>query len=415
MLSELGHTRFLNIGLRGITLASKFLLVVFFAKFLDPRDLGLYGLFIATIGYGIYIIGFEFYTFSMRELISAKREERSQIIKNQFSFYLSAYLLCSPLLVLFFYYGGLPWEYFWWFLIILVLEHVAQELNRILISLSDQLYAGVILFIRSGLWGIVVISVQWCVPELRNLNFVFLMWLMSCLFACVLAIKRIANQCDSFSGLKIDIAWIVLGLKVAFPMLLASLATRGIFTFDKYLVEGVGGLELLGSYVFFIGMVTAVISFIDAGVVDFAYPKLVSASWLADKGEFKKEMALLMRNVILLGSVLILVCGVVSYFLVQYINKPVYTNNIYILYWLLAAIAINTLSLIPHLGLYALGRNNPIVFSQVFGLLVFLVVSHYLNKSYGLVSILWAMCSAWLSILLRKLTAYRAAALKFNH
>lgn len=414
VLSELGYVRLLNIGLRGITLGSKFLLIFFLAKFLEPRDLGVYGLFVAAVGYGIYVIGFEFYTYSMRELIGGKREDRAKVIKNQFALYFLAYLLFLPVVFLFFYYKGLPWSFFWWILVVLVLEHIAQELNRILISLSQQLYAGIVLFVRTGLWGLVVIAAQWLDAELRNLDFIFLMWSISCLAACFLAIKRIANQCDSFSGLKIDIGWIALGLKLAFPMLLASLAIRGIFTFDKYFVESVGGLEVLGSYVLFIGMATAVISFIDAGVVDFSYPKIVTASRLMDKEGFKREMALLLRNVVLLGAFLILFCAVAGYFVVEYVGKPLYMNNINILYWLLVAIGINALSLTPHIGLYSLGEDRAIVFSQIFGFLVFLIVALFFKSSFGIISILLALCSAWLSILLWKVVAYRSAVLKFN-
>ena len=414
MLSELSYIRFLNIGLRGITLVSKFLLIFFLAKFLEPRDLGVYGLFVAAVGYGIYVIGLEFYTYSMRELIGSNRENRAKIIKNQFALYFLAYLFFLPVIFLFFYFKGLPWSFFWWVLVVLVLEHIAQELNRILISLSQQLYAGIVLFVRTGLWGLVVIVAQWLDSEFRNLNFIFLMWSISCLAACFLAIKRIANQCDSFSGLKINIGWIALGLKIAFPMLLASLAVRGIFTFDKYFIESVGGLEVLGSYVLFIGMATAVISFIDAGVVDFSYPKIVTASRLLDKEGFKREMALLLRNVVLLGTFLIISCAVVGYLIVRYIDKPLYVNNIYILHWLLVAIGINVLSLVPHIGLYSLGEDRTIVFSQGFGFLVFLVTALFLKNYFGILSVLLALCSAWLSILLWKVAAYRSAFLKFN-
>lgn len=414
VLQKPEYIRFLNIGLRSITLGSKFLLIFFLAKFLEPSDLGIYGLFVAAIGYGIYLIGFEFYTYSMRELIGAKRHDRAQIIVNQFSLYFVSYSIFLPLVFLVFFFKELPWGYFGWVLIILVLEHVAQELNRVLISMSQQLFAGIILFIRSGLWGMVVIFVQWFNPQLRNLDFIFLMWSISCLAACFLASMRIRNQCDSFSGLIIDIKWIVLGLKIAFPMLLASLAIRGLFTFDRYFIENVGGLEVLASYVLFIGMATAVISFIDAGVVDFAYPKIVAASRSLNKEEFNREMTSLMRNVILLGASLIVMCAFVSYFIVGYIGKPVYVNNIYILYWLLLITGINALSLIPHIGLYSLGKDRAIVSSQVLGFIVFVVTVIIFKGFYGVTSILFALCLGWLTILLFKVAAYRSATFEFN-
>ena len=85
-------------GLRGLTLTSKFLLVFFLAKFLEPRDVGLYGLLAAVVGYGIYFVGFDFYTYASRELISANPVDRSKIIINQIFFYLVWYFFVAFIL-----------------------------------------------------------------------------------------------------------------------------------------------------------------------------------------------------------------------------------------------------------------------------------------------------------------------------
>ena len=52
--------RLFNMALRGLTLASKFLLIFFLARFLEPAELGLYGLVVATIGYALYLLGLDF-------------------------------------------------------------------------------------------------------------------------------------------------------------------------------------------------------------------------------------------------------------------------------------------------------------------------------------------------------------------
>lgn len=46
--------RLLNLALRGMMLAAKFLLILFLARFLEPSELGLYGLLVAAIGYALY-------------------------------------------------------------------------------------------------------------------------------------------------------------------------------------------------------------------------------------------------------------------------------------------------------------------------------------------------------------------------
>ena len=67
--------RFLNLVLRGSTLASKFALIFVLAKFLEPAEVGLYGLFSATIFYCLMALGFDFYTYSTREIIVSDKKK----------------------------------------------------------------------------------------------------------------------------------------------------------------------------------------------------------------------------------------------------------------------------------------------------------------------------------------------------
>lgn len=67
--------RLLNVVLRGITMASKFLLIFFLARFLEPTELAIYGLITATTGYALYLLGFDFYAFTAREMLKHERNE----------------------------------------------------------------------------------------------------------------------------------------------------------------------------------------------------------------------------------------------------------------------------------------------------------------------------------------------------
>ncbi|HDL8116157.1 TPA: oligosaccharide flippase family protein, partial [Yersinia enterocolitica] len=75
--------KILSIGLRLFTLFIKFVFILFLAKYFTPEDVGRFGYVTAAIGYLIYFVGFEFYTYSCRELIKEKREAIFSIIANQ--------------------------------------------------------------------------------------------------------------------------------------------------------------------------------------------------------------------------------------------------------------------------------------------------------------------------------------------
>ncbi|NTZ37561.1 hypothetical protein EXW94_07315 [Enterobacter sp. JMULE2] len=87
-----------NLLIRGATLASRFVLVIFIAKFLSTEELGAYSLFAASITYALFFVGMDFYTFSSREILSVDKSLWFGIVKNQFVFYLLFYFIGFPLI-----------------------------------------------------------------------------------------------------------------------------------------------------------------------------------------------------------------------------------------------------------------------------------------------------------------------------
>lgn len=395
-----------NIFLRGITLASKFLLIFFLAKFLDPVEVGIYGLIAATTGYALYVVGFEFYNFSNREMIGEDPRHWLRIIRDQTVLYLILYALFLPFGMLLFLKGWLPWKYISWFFGLVLFEHVAQELNRILVAISHQLLASFVLFLRSGAWCLIVAFAMWLSPEARNLDFMFGAWTICACFACALAVIKLLSFDNKCLRAPIDWVWIKSGIKVALPLLAASLAVRGMFTFDRYFVENITSLDVLGPYVLFIGIATAILSFLDAGVIVFFYPKLVSFAKAEDYYGFKKCVKGLTLNIVVVTFILAFICFLISEPLLRLLDKPLYIENLFLLYWLLIGVIIYALSTIPHLGLYSFGKDKPIFLSQVVGFFVFLAVSYCGGNYWGVIIIPWAMCLAFSVILVWKLISY---------
>jgi len=142
-------TRLANIALRGMTLGSKFVLIFILAKLLEPAEVGLYGLLTATIAYVMMAVGFDFYSYATRELINTDRKDWLALLRDQGVFFGITYAAVLPLCFLIFWFDFLPWTLAMWFFPLLVLEHIAQEFNRLLIAISEPLWASIVLFLRS--------------------------------------------------------------------------------------------------------------------------------------------------------------------------------------------------------------------------------------------------------------------------
>ncbi|ELT3645721.1 TPA: O136 family O-antigen flippase, partial [Escherichia coli] len=83
--------------LRGATLASKFLLVIFLAKFATYKNLADYTIIAVTISYLLFFLGFDFYTYSTREIIKKGFTKSGELLCNQLYLYISMYLILIPI------------------------------------------------------------------------------------------------------------------------------------------------------------------------------------------------------------------------------------------------------------------------------------------------------------------------------
>lgn len=402
--------RLLNLSLRGATLLSKFVLIFVLAKLLEPAEVGLYGLLAATVGYCLFVLGLEFYTYSMRELIASPSHTRMGILRDQVIFYLLSYAMFLPLFIALFFADFLPWEIAAWFYLLAILEHVAQELNRTLIALSLQLEASVVLFIRSGAWALTLILLMWAVPSLRDLHIVLAAWSIGAALACMLGLRWTIRKLERSQLSPVNWAWIRRGIRVALPMLIAALAIRGLFTFDRYWVQTIGGLETVGAYVLYAGIGSAVISFLDAGVVVFYYPRLVTAARGRNVAEFMVAMKSLRLNVVLATCSLTMLALGISHLVVEWLDKTAYQENFHLVKWILLSMLIYGISHTPHLGLYAQGKDRTIVLSQLAALLTFVIVGAGLASTLQSTAIPAALCAAFALMLVWKSFAYRRMA-----
>lgn len=355
-----------------MTLVSKFLLIFFLAGFLEPKELGLYGLVIATIGYAIYPLGFDFYTYSTRELLERERSEWGGVLKDQGVLHLILYVLVLPLILLVFVYELLPWYLAGWFFVVLVLEHINQELNRLLIAISLQLAASWVLFLRSGAWALCIIVWMYLEPAMRTLEVVLAAWTIGSMLALMLATYRLYKLELSGWWCQINWRWILQGLKIAIPLFLATLAIRAVFTIDRYWFESLQGLDMLAAYVLFMGIGNALLSFMDAGVFSFSYPKLISAYNRGDAATFRQGLMSSLWQSLFLTAAFVAVAFIVIEPLLTMLDRSVYIEQLSLFPWVLMAISLYALSMVPHYALYAQGRDKPIIVSHLAAILVFI-------------------------------------------
>jgi len=399
-------TKALNLGLRSATLATRFMFIFFLAKYLDPADVGYYGIFTATVGYVLYFVGLDFYTYVSREIGQASAARRGQLLKGQAALSALLYLAFLPIAVWLLSVTGWPDYLVWWFVPILILEHINQEVSRLLIALSEQLASSVILFLRQGSWALVVVALMSFNASSRNLNAVMGLWMIAGIFAASAGVWKIRKLNARGWSMPVDWAWVKKGVRVSIAFLIATLALRGVQTFDRYWLEMLGSVEVVAAYVLLLGVASTLLIFLDAGIFAFAYPALIQHNHSGDTESSRKQVKRLLFQTLGISLVFGLVSWTALPYFLDWIGNPIYKNALPWYPLLLSAMTINALGMVPHYALYAKGVDRPIVLSHIFGLFGFLVSTWLLGDVFSAIAVPIGLNIAFLIILVWKAAAY---------
>ncbi len=392
-----------------IRMAALGLRFVFFALFFRYSEAlyGQYGLVAVSITLGTYLLGMEFYTYVQREWLRPGRELHNPFW-HQLLFYAILYPLILPLFLLLFYYGFLDWQYAGWFFAVLVAEHLAMEVFRLLFLVGRPLWANVNLFLRNGLW---VLPALWQMYAGGGLDIGDLLryWFAGDLLALttVLAARR-----DAWRALlperKLQMQWIWRGWRIALPFFVAALSFKLVEFADRYVIDAFMNKVSLGVYTFFSNMAMLVNTVVYTAVISVLYPQVVKTLMNNDAGKPDSEAGIIetdsdndnRTSVISFlhfrheirkwtwGAAIAALAGMpLLLFLLGKQNRLQYFDVFAVL---VAANAIYNFSMAWHFVLYARRRDRLIVNSAVMAAVLNLVLNLVAVPLWGLRGAAWA-------------------------
>ncbi|QSP94486.1 hypothetical protein LPB19_15100 [Marinobacter salinisoli] len=373
--------RFFNVVLRAVTLGVKFTFILSLAIFLPPAEVGLYGLITVTVFYSIYFVGFEFYTYSTRDMVARPKSEWSGLLTSQLAFFCLMYLVVLPASSILFVMGMLPWTLMASIVCLVVLEHLSTELMRLLVAIEKPLLATLVIFVKHALWAVCFTLAMWLDPDFRNIPDLLLFWMIgtfSSIFIGVWPLLKL-NWAGALS--KLDWRWVKAGVIISVPLLLSSIAVRSLFTFDRYAFEALNGLALLGAYSVYMGVASAMLSFMESGVFVFYYPRMMKAYKERNLGEFQTSYRKLARQSVLWLPVLTAGAGLAGITIFPLLEERVYAENLPLFAAVIVAMAIFIIGYVFQHGLYTMTRDGSIIAENVTGLILaaltlFLFASH---------------------------------------
>jgi O-antigen/teichoic acid export membrane protein len=350
-----------NAGLRALTLGSKFLLVVALARFLAPSDVGVYGLMVSAVAFTVFTLGLEYHYYTLRALISARPGQQPPILRDQAVLHLLTAFVVLPLLAVLFAVTGwrpVPIAVIGWFYALVVVELATTEAGIALVGLSKPFAANLVLFVRSGIWVYLVLLLFFVTPATRDVTYVFAAWATGALTSLVVAALYMRGLGWRAALIqRVDWRASLRGIRVAAPFILTTGASLGLLFFDRFVIEFFQGLTLVGVYVFFGSITTALHTLVNTGVSLVRMPRLVSTYRDRDLPRFRRELRVIAQLTVLGVLILVPVLAVLIIPTVGIVADPLYRSYLHIFYALLIAAAIRCLADIPLYALYAQHRD----------------------------------------------------------
>ena len=406
--------RLINVTLRGLSMASRFILIFAAAKLLTPAEVGLFGLMLATVSLSVLIIGADYYTYAQRELLARPPELWSYVIQHQAKAQGMLYIFLVPAQAFIFIGGWMDWRYAIWFFVLLIFEHIAQELNRLLVAMHKQLIASWVLFVRMGSWVLVIIPLMYYYPGLRSLESLYFAWLIGVVLAIVIGLFAVAKAVPIWKSYPFDKKWIKQGFKVGGLFLIATICFKGLLTFDRFAVEAFSNLEVLGVYVLYIGIVMGLYNFLDPAVFSFLYPRMLQHYQAGNMQAYNKSFRELIWSTFIISVILAVFIWFSMPVIINWLDKAIYSSEIQVLSMLIAAGFLYAIGMIPHYALYAMKRDRWIVTAHISALIIFFLSLVLISVESAIETVAIALLSAFGWMLLIKLIGLNVTRLKMS-
>ncbi|HAS1239160.1 lipopolysaccharide biosynthesis protein [Enterobacter cloacae] len=385
-------------------LGGKFLLILILARTMTASVVGAFGLVTATISVCLYFVGLDFYVYTTREILSAEQKKSTgNIIYNQVLFFFFTYLILMMLWPYITHYSQIS-AYATIALALVISEHLSQEIYRFLIALKKNRFANFCLFLRSGAWCYVIIPIIFL--KKISLYEIFYTWFAFSLISVLLGLLflKYSGSLDVLS-FKPDFKWITNGVGICALFFIGTISIRAINYFDKIIAVHFLDLNIIGAYVFYAGIGSAIQSVIDVLIMTRYYPDVVKFVQRNDEKNIKKSMKEFQINNWKANIILYSLGSVFCYIVALFTEKEIYTSFFFVFIFIAVANIITNLSMPYHYWIYAKKYDLFLIVTNVLALIAFVLISYGLLTfipALGVSAILGALILSNLIIIVRK-------------
>jgi O-antigen/teichoic acid export membrane protein len=366
LLTTNSFVRLTSVGLRS-------LLTISMAVWLQPSELGLYAIVAATLTLTTYFYGLDFQTFSMRELSSADLAGARFRVRDQFTMLLLVYATGGAITAVFLRQFGLAPKLITVVVPMAILQHATLEFYRILTRLGRTIAGTVVLLIRDAAWVPICLLMKFVTGEL-TLAGVLLFWLAGSLLSVIYGGGLLFKWLPASERRSIDLPWLVAGLRTGLRMLSGTLSLVALFSVDRMIFAKLNSPDQLGAYAFFALGCASVQGLFETAILPSFWSPLLQAKKDKNDAAFRIAELKLARVCLIAAVAGGAITAILLTILAWLLPNRAYAANLHLLYVLVAAYSLLTLSNIPHYRLFAERRDSRIVTANVSTFAAFIIL-----------------------------------------
>ena len=387
-------TALLIICLRGGLLTARFLLALFIARFIGLEELGIYGLISGAAAVLQIVLRCGVFSKLSRDAVHNDLPALTNDLRHYGSGALVLYSVLLPAACAVGWYFGNTYLALL-VVIVIMAEHAIADVFVLMTHLERPTAANMLYAFQSAAWIYLYVVAAYVLPALRTLDWLLAFWICGSLLALAFAawLSRAWPWADAFRK-PLQWSWFTRNALASWRLYLIEVVAVLTLYIDRYLLTLFLSLDLVGVFVLFWQMASAVANLVGAGVLQVYRPRLIRAARSGDAGAFQALYRESLLRSQITGVLLSLIAAPAAYILIPFSKQPLAMQFLPLLGLMLASLQIRIWADAAKNAAFARGLDHWTMQSHLLSLLAGVSLSVALIPLLGLYGVIIPMVAA---------------------
>ena len=363
-------------AIRGSTIALKFGLSFYVARFVGLSELGTYGLVVGLSLTAPVFFRAGLFTTIARQLVDAEPSHMTCDLKHYLVWVGGCYGIVLLLIPLLPHIDGFPSlqtsAYVIW--AIVLGEHLALDATLLLNNLHRSQAANVFGLGQSAAWVIPYVVTSWMMPDLRTFDVLLAFWAVGT-FVSLAGVSMLFWEWPWRASKPLSLGWYRQRLRASGYLFSSDLIGTVSQFIDRYMIAYFISIEQAGVYTLFFQLANSIFTLIASSIVNVHRPKIISAFGANRLQEAASQLRQLQVEAVCVFVVLSLVIGGAFQFVAPWLNRPAVLVFLPLMWFTFTATALKTWCLAGFIELYARHYDRELFWLNLLGFALITILS----------------------------------------